>query len=351
MNYFDTAYIYPGNEVALGNILSRNHLRERVNIATKIPQYLLKKPEEFDSYFATELQRLKTDYIDYYLMHMLGDLQQWTRLCDMGVQGWIAQKKAAGEIRNIGFSYHGGQADFRRIVDAYEWDFCMIQYNYMDEFNQAGRSGLEYAAEKGLPVMIMEPLRGGRLATALPRDAEEMLDSMPGNFSCAQRGLRWLWDQPAVTTVLSGMNSMEMLQENVAAAENALPGCLSEEERKTFANVRELVLQGTRVACTGCSYCMPCPYGVDIPLCFSCYNETASNHLKDQFNARWHYIYYVWEKTASKCRACGKCEAHCPQQIPIRERLTEVSQTLEAFPYRQLRFIAQRLMKRSDIKR
>ncbi|MBQ1770615.1 MAG: aldo/keto reductase, partial [Clostridia bacterium] len=211
VNYFDTAYTYPGSEEALGEILSSLGIRDRVSVATKLPHYLVRTRESIENYFTEQLRRLRTDHVDYYLMHMLTDEQTWERLCSLGIREWIEEKKKSGKIKNIGFSYHGNADMFIRLLDAYDWDFCQIQYNYMDEHSQAGKTGLMYAAEKGLPVIIMEPLRGGRLADHLPADAMEKIETFPVRRSPAEWAFRWLYDQSEVTCVLSGMNSIEMV--------------------------------------------------------------------------------------------------------------------------------------------
>lgn len=204
VNYFDTAYIYTGSEAALGEILEHNGIRDKVNIATKLPHYLIKSRAGLDKLFAEELKRLRTDHVDYYLMHMLNDIDTWERLKTMGIEVWIAEKKSSGAIGQVGFSYHGSTDMFCRIVDAYDWDFCQIQYNYLDEHTQAGRRGLRHAHEKGLPVIIMEPLRGGKLVQMLPEKAKRIFADYPVKRSPAEWGLRWLWNQPEVTVVLYG---------------------------------------------------------------------------------------------------------------------------------------------------
>ena len=193
VNYFDTAYIYPGNEAALGTILSRTGLRDKINIATKLPHYFLKKAEDFDKYFDEELKRLQTDHVDYYLFHMLTDVKAWERLIGLGALDWIKAKKDAGQVRQFGFSYHGNSDMFIRILDAYDWDFCQIQYNYLDENSQAGVTGLKYAASKGIPVIIMEPLRGGRLVNNLPKAAKKLFEDDNPALSPAIRAFLWLW--------------------------------------------------------------------------------------------------------------------------------------------------------------
>lgn len=348
INYLDTAYFYAGNEALLGRILQRTGLRDKVKLATKMPQYFVKKPADLDRFFNTELEHLRTDHVDYYLMHTLNSLDQWERLVGFGVVDWIAEKKAAGQIKNIGFSYHGGKEEFRRIVDAYPWEFCMIQYNYLDENHQAGKEGLLYAAGKGLAVMVMEPLQGGRLATGLPQEAQAIFSHAEPKRSPAEWGLRWVWNHPQVTLALSGMSSSQMLEENIRVACDAKPDSLSEKELALFERAQKIIREKTRVPCTGCGYCMPCPFGVEIPMCFSCYNETAVN---SRFRAQMKYVTYVGSHGASQCKQCGKCEEHCPQSIPIREKLAEAASALEGFPYKPARAVVGWWLKREKGKK
>ena len=260
VNYFDTAYIYPGNEAALGAILARNPgLRDRINIATKLPHYLMKSRNQMERTFQEELSRLGTDHIDYYLMHMVTDLGAWERVCALGIEDWIKEKKTSGQIRQIGFSFHGPTDEFCRVLNAYDWDFCQIQYNYMDEHSQAGRRGLETAETKGIPVIIMEPLRGGRLVNLLPERAKQILADSPHGWSPAEWGLRWLYGQSGVTVVLSGMNSLEMVEENCRIASEAAVGTFGPAEQAVLDQVKEEIGKALKVPCTGCSYCMPCP--------------------------------------------------------------------------------------------
>ena len=335
VNYFDTAYIYPGSETALGEILARNHVRDKVNIATKLPQYMIKGAGALDKYFTEELKRLQTDHVDYYLMHMLTDLEAWHKLEKLGIKEWVAAKKESGEIRNIGFSYHGNTAMFLKILDAYDWDFCQIQYNYMDEVSQAGRIGLQAAAEKGIPVIIMEPLRGGKLVDLLPEKAKELIAADPKGRTAAEIALRWLWDQPEVTCVLSGMNSMEMVEENCRIASEAEVGEFTEEDNALIAQLRTLINERIKVPCTGCAYCMPCPRGVDIPGAFRCYNEM---YMEKKSVGRNEYLQTVsLRKEApfpSQCVACGRCEQHCPQHIAIIEELKNADKALRPAPYK-----------------
>ena len=339
VNYLDTAYVYPGNEVAVGEILERNHCREDVFLATKLPHYLIKSHTGLERKFQEQLQRLKTDYIDYYLMHMLNDVKTWEKLISIGILDWIAEKKKSGQIRNIGFSYHGNSGNFIRLLDAYDWDFCQIQYNYLDEHSQAGRRGLEYAGEKGIPVIIMEPLRGGKLVNFLPAKAKSLIAQDERQRTPAELAFRWLWDQPQVTCVLSGMNSMEMVGENIRIASDAQAGAFTEADFHLIQAVREEINRNMKVGCTGCGYCMPCPKGVDIPMAFHCYNL---RYTENPGSGRREYLQSTAMRgepsSASLCIRCGKCEKHCPQGIPIREKLKEAVKELETPSYRAIRW-------------
>ena len=335
VNYFDTAYIYPGSEAALGEILERNGIRDRVRIATKLPQYLIKNRASIDRYFGEELARLRTDHVDYYLMHHLTDYSQWEKLLQAGIEDWIREKKESGAVRNIGFSYHGNTDNFLKILAAWDWDFCQIQYNYMDETAQAGVEGLRAAAARGIPVVIMEPLRGGKLVDRLPEAAKRVIAGDSRGWSPAEWGLRWLWNQPEVTVVLSGMNSLEMVEENVRTASQAAAGELTAVDLSLLEQVKGIIRENERVGCTGCRYCMPCPKGVDIPGIFSAWNTM---YTEAKFSGRSQYMQTVGltipPSSASQCIRCGKCEKHCPQSIPIRDKLQEAEKALMPLPYK-----------------
>ena len=319
VNYYDTAYIYPGSEAAVGEIFERNNIRDKINIATKLPQYLIGNRAALDRYFDEELSRLRTDHVDYYLMHHLTDVAMWEKLKDVGILDWIQEKKQSGAIRNIGFSYHGNTDNFLKILEDYDWDFCQIQYNYLDEVAQAGKAGLQAAAAKGLAVMIMEPLRGGKLVNMLPEAAKEAMQDSGRGWGPAEWGLRWLYNQPEVTVVLSGMNSVEMVEANC----------------RTASEAQAAIREKERVGCTGCRYCMPCPKGVDIPGIFRCWNTM---YTESKSAGRSQFIQTVGltrePAFASQCIRCGKCEQHCPQSIPIREKLQEADRDLRPLIYR-----------------
>ena len=347
VNYFDTAYIYPGSEEALGAALAADGRREEIFIATKLPHYMCKKPEDFDKIFNTQLKRLQTDYVDYYLMHMLANSKSWDRVKAFGIENWIDKKREEGKIRNIGFSYHGGRADFPELLDAYNWDFCMVQYNYFDENNQAGRSGVLEASKRGLPVIVMEPLRGGMLAGKMPEKAKLVLQSADKERSPAEWALRWLLDQQEVTMALSGMSSLEQLVENSDVAAKAVPNTLSEAEHATYKDTVAALNEAVRNPCTACGYCIPCPRGVDIPGCFACYNESYSQGLVSGLS---QYVQIAGLMTpqrsdASKCNSCGRCLPLCPQGIAIPEELKKVKRRMKTFALKPLFGLARKLMR------
>lgn len=330
VNYFDTAYIYLDSEAVIGEIFEKNQIRDKIYIATKLPHYLIKSLEGLEKLFNEQLKRLRTDYIDYYLMHMLNDVTTWNHLVEMGVLDWLEEKKKSGIIKQIGFSYHGNSDMFCQVIDAYDWDFCQIQYNYLDEHSQAGRKGLNHAAAKGIPVIIMEPLRGGKLVNLLPNDAIKIFDNYKIKHTPAQWAFRWLWNQPEVTCVLSGMNSLEMVNDNIETACDVKIGELGPDEEAMLQEVVTAINSKMKVGCTGCGYCMPCPKNVDIPGTFSAYN---SYYNEGKF---WGWREYLMNTalrktptSASNCVGCGKCELHCPQGIKIRKCLKEAENVLE----------------------
>jgi predicted aldo/keto reductase-like oxidoreductase len=335
VNYYDTAYLYSGSEAALGEIFERNNLRDKVHIATKLPQYMINNAAALEKTFNEELSRLCTDYIDYYLMHHMTDVAMWEKLKAIGIIDWIREKKASGAIRNIGFSYHGNTDNFLKILNDYDWDICQIQYNYLDEVTQAGRAGLKAAYEKGIPVVIMEPLRGGKLVNMLPEGAKKAMAESGRSWSPAEWGLRWLYDQPEVTVVLSGMNSEEMVRENCRVAAETLPHSLEEKDFAVLEEVKKKINENEKVGCTGCRYCMPCPKGVDIPGIFRAYN-TMYTESKSQGRSQFIQTVGLTRKPAfaDQCIKCGKCEQHCPQSIPIREKLVEADKALRPWPYK-----------------
>ena len=331
INYFDTAYIYPGSEEALGQALASDGRRSQINIATKLPHSFCKENEDFDKVFNTQLKRLNTDWVDYYLIHMLSSPESWQHLESLGIVRWIENKREEGKIRNIGFSYHGGRSAFLSLLDVYDWDFCMVQYNYFDEYNQAGAGGVKEAYKRGLPVFAMEPLRGGMLADKMPENAKRVLLGADGNRSTAEWALRWLYNQPEVTMALSGMSTTEQLKENSAIASTAETGCLSDAELSAYKDAVDALKGLVKIPCTACGYCIPCPKGVDIPTCFSSYNESYSQGL---ISAISQYVQVtgltgLTHTDASNCISCGKCLPLCPQGIEIIDELKKVRRRMK----------------------
>jgi predicted aldo/keto reductase-like oxidoreductase len=265
-------------------------------------------------------------------MHHLTDFSQWERLKKIGIEEWIEQKKKSGEIKNIGFSFHGTTEMFIKILNDYDWDFCLVQYNYLDKVSQAGEEGVKAAAAKGVPVMIMEPLRGGKLVGLLPESAKKMIASNPRGWSAAEWGFRWLYNQSEVTCVLSGMNSIEMVQENCRIADQATAGHFTQEDFDFINQIIAEIKRTEKVGCTGCRYCMPCPKGIDIPGLFRAWNlmysESKRSGRKDYFQTTG-----LRKETAfaTACIGCGKCEKHCPQEIPIREMIKKADKDVSPF--------------------
>lgn len=335
INYIDTAYPYHKGESEpfLGRALKK-YPRNSFYLATKLPVWLVNSVEDAERLFKEQLSRLQTKYIDYYLLHAL-DAGRWEKLVKEGIIEWAEAKKASGKIRHLGFSFHDTYPVFREILTYRQWDFCQIQYNYMDEHSQAGVEGLRYAHARGIPVIIMEPLRGGRLVNLLPESAKELFAQDEEHRTPAELALKWLYDQPEVTCVLSGMNSMEMVEQNVRTASEYGVGCMTESDRALVEAVRQEITKHVKVGCTGCGYCMPCPRGVDIPGTFRCYNAMYSEGKK---SGRRDYLQCTAFRknpaSASQCVGCGKCEQHCPQHIEIRRELKAAAGELETVKYK-----------------
>ena len=345
VNYFDTAYIYPGSEAALGEILDRNHCRDQVRIATKLPQYLVRGKGDFERYFSEELRRLRTDHVDFYLMHMLTDVESWHKLEAAGVREWLDAKRAAGQIGQVGFSFHGNTEMFKKLLEVYPWNFCQTHSTLPDHPGRAGRAGPEGAPAKGLPVTIMDPLRGGKLVNLLPPEAKRLFAESPRGWTPAEWALRWLWDQPAVTCVLSGMNDLEMIEENCRIADEVQPGALTKEDFALLERVKTAIQQRVKAPCTGCGYCMPCPKGVDIPGAFRCYNEMFTEHKRTGRREYWQVVGLRKEPAfATQCVGCGKCESHCPQHLPIRALLKEADRALRPPHYRVAGWVARKFL-------
>ena len=330
INYYDMAYIYPGIEDVFGRIMEKCGFRDKIKIATKLPHHMMKDVAEMQKHFDEQLKRLRTDHVDYYLMHMLPDLKTWNSLVDRGALDWLNGLKKEGRISKLGFSFHGNTTLFLELLNAYSWDFCQVQYNYLDENSQAGRRGVEEAYAKGIPVIIMEPLRGGRLVNNLPKGAIQAFNESSRDYTPAEWSFRWLWDQPGVSVVLSGMNSMEMLDENIRIASDATVGSFTDDDRKVIEKVIKAIKEKVKVPCTGCAYCMPCPFGVDIPGSFACYNASyTDNYLVGIREYVMCTSLKAQKSAASLCKECGRCEQHCPQHIEIRKELKNVKKRFE----------------------
>ncbi len=349
INYFDTAWPYHNgkSEVILGKALN-NGFREKVKIADKLPPWLCHEEKDMDFYLNEQLKRLGVDYIDYYLLHAL-DGETWDRLKGINVIDFMERAKKTGKIKNAGFSFHGDREDFKKIIDAYDWDFCQIQFNILDDKNQAGIEGLEYAYSKNIGVIIMEPLRGGILAGKLPKEIEKLYNNAKNKRTNVEWALRWIWDHPGVITVLSGMNTLDQLEENVKIASEAKANSLTHDEKDLINEVAAKFMELMRVPCTGCQYCMPCPKNVNIPSAFSFYNQKYL--FKNGFMSR---ILYFMQNTdlgsgrksslASQCVNCGLCLKHCPQKIEIPSELKKVKKSFEGITTKPLLFLVKKIM-------
>jgi uncharacterized protein len=328
VNYLDTAYVYHDgqSEGIVGRAL-RDGYRERAFVATKSPVWLVQASEDFDRLLNTQLERLATDRIDFYLLHALG-ADSWEECKRFGALEFLEKAKAAGKIRHAGFSFHDDLDAFKRIVDEGDFEFCQIQYNYLDREFQAGEEGLRYAKAHGLDVIVMEPLRGGSLARLVPPSVQAVWDRAAVRRTPAEWALRWLWDDADISTVLSGMGAPEQVEENLRTASSSPAGCLTDAERALVAAAEKAYRAETRIDCTACRYCMPCPSGVDIPGNFETYNTYFMFQQDPQVKSQ-----YAWideDARAGVCTQCGNCEELCPQQLPIRGLLREVAATFAA---------------------
>ena len=329
INYVDTAYPYHnGNsETVVGKALLDGY-RQKVRLATKSPVWLIQKSEDFDTYLNEQLKKLQTDHINFYLLHALSE-ERWSLVLKFKMLERAEAAIKDGRIGHLGFSFHDKYEAFPKIVDAYGgWTFCQLQYNYMDTDYQAGTRGLSYAAAKGLAVIVMEPLRGGSLATP-PRAVRGIFESFPDKRSPAAWGLRWVWNHPEVSLVLSGMTAMPQVEENVRAAEDAEIHVMTEAELDLIARAKEKLAERTAIPCTRCGYCMPCPNGINIPFNFELYNDAVI--YEDVKEAPFRYMRFMAEgERASACVACKACEEKCPQKIPVSEWMPKVAAALEA---------------------
>jgi predicted aldo/keto reductase-like oxidoreductase len=352
VNYVDTAWPYHmgESEPFLGRTLADGY-REKVKIATKLPSWLVESREDMDKFLNAQLEKLKTDHIDYYLVHGLAG-EVWNKMEALAVTDFLEKAKADGRIVNAGFSFHGSIEDFKRIVDAYPWTFCQIQYNFMDEKHQAGTEGLEYAASKGLGVIIMEPLLGGNLASPVPDEITEIWNEAGVKRTPAEWALRWVWNRLEVTVVLSGMNEESQVEENLKIADEAYPNSLNEAELKLVSRVEEKYRQLMKIGCTGCEYCMPCPSGVNIPECFEIFNNLHmfgnENGAKFRYAVSMSGVFTNTEPGgfASQCIECGQCTEKCPQSLKIPDLLKAVAEELEGPDLEQRMAMAKQLFKK-----
>jgi predicted aldo/keto reductase-like oxidoreductase len=329
VNYVDTAYGYHGgnSERLVGKILKDGY-REKVKLATKMPTWIVNSQADMDKYLDEQLEKLQTDNIDFYLLHGLRKAR-WPTMVENDVFGWAEKAKDEGKIRHLGFSFHDDLDLFKEIVDAYDgWTMCQIQYNYMDNEYQAGTRGLRYAASKGLAVVVMEPIQGGRLAVPPPPEIQAIWDEAPVKRTPAEWALQWVWNQPEVSVVLSGMSAMKHVVENVESAGRSGSGTLTEEELKLIERVKQKYGELGFIGCTGCRYCVPCPQGVAIPEIFALYNQYYST--KDDSVKTMYSEQLAAENRASRCVECGQCEDLCPQQLPIRNLMRGASRTFES---------------------
>jgi uncharacterized protein len=341
VNYVDTAWPYHmgQSEPFLGRALADGY-REKVKLATKLPSWIVDSREDMDKFLNAQLEKLKTDHIDYYLIHGLaGEL--WNKMEALGAIDFLGKARSDGRIINAGFSFHGSADDFKRILDAYPWIFCQIQYNFMDEQNQAGTEGLKYAASKDLGVIVMEPLLGGNLANRVPAEVEEIWNEASAKRTPAEWALRWVWNHPEVTVALSGMNEEAQVEENLKIANEAYPNSLTEAELQLVKRVEQKYRQLVKIGCTGCQYCMPCPSGVNIPECFDVYNNL--HMFGNEEGAKFAYAIRMsgaFTDTepggfASLCIECGQCMEKCPQSLEIPDLLKAVAEELEGPDFEQ----------------
>ncbi len=325
VNYVDTGYPYHNgaSEPFLGEILKDGY-REKVYLSTKIPSWNIEKKEDLDYYLEEQLKNLQTEFIDFYMVHNLNQ-KYWPQLEKANVFEFLDEALSSGKIKCTGFSFHDELEFFMEMVDIYNWDMTLVQYNFMDENYQAGREGIRYAASQGLGVMVMEPLRGGALVN-IPNDIQSIWDQAETKRKPVEWALRYIWDNPDVDVVLSGMSTLKQVKDNLKYADEGLPGSLSEDEKFLIKDVKMAYRERIMVDCTACGYCMPCPEGVNIPKCFMHYNN--AHVYEDKENESMHYFVLLKdEERASNCIECGECEKMCPQMINIKEELKKVKET------------------------
>lgn len=337
VNFIDTAYPYHGlsldqggqSEPLVAKALKHGY-REKVKIATKLPSWAIEKREDMDKILNEQLKRLATDSIDFYMVHGINNTY-WENLKEMGIEEFLDEAIAEGRIKHAGFSFHDRIELIKEVIDHYDWSFCLIQYNYLDDAYQAGKEGLEYAYEKGLGIAVMEPLRGGQLAANIPKDVQEAFDQADVKRSPVEWALRWIWNHPEVSVVLSGMSGIDQVEENLKIAGEAQSNSLTNKEFEIINQAKSAFKEKLEINCTGCGYCLPCPAGVDIPENFARYNNYylfGNPETKGLY--QFEYEAFIMEgKRASSCIECGNCEEHCPQGIPITHEMKKVKELYE----------------------
>jgi uncharacterized protein len=325
VNYIDTAYPYHGgsSEPFVGKALKDGY-REKVKLATKLPVWLLKTKEDFDKYLDEQLEKLETDHVDFYLLHALGK-ERWNTIIELDVLGSLKKAIESGKVRHAGFSFHDDISFFRTILDSFDWGMCQIMFNYMED--REWKKHISYAHSKGIGVVVMEPLLGGKLANTPPSEVGKVWKESGYDRSPADWSFKWIFNHPEVTLALSGMSTMDQVVENLKIAGNSMANALSEKELNAVDTVRELYTNLTKVKCTGCEYCLPCPNNVSIPQVFSYYNEAAAYNIQTE-SAKSYEGLKKSGKDASLCVECGKCEEACPQKLPIMKHLKEAHESL-----------------------
>ena len=335
VNFIDTAYLYGDSEKFLGEILQGEY-KDKVKICTKLPSIHVRKYEDMENFLDEQLKRLQRDYIDYYLIHSV-DLKTVNRLLKKGLIDFLNKAKSEGKIKHVGFSYHGVKEEFDLLIDGYDWDVVMVQYNYFDENVQASTEGIEYAASKGMGIFVMEPLKGGILAGKMPKDVEEIFKNADSSKTTAQWALQWVLNNRNISCVFSGMNSIEQVEDNLAVANSTTPLSMTFEEMETVELVKRVMRNSLKINCSTCGYCMPCPQGVNIPECLKTYNEKYLFDHKGFINTSlfdyYQYVGGVMGKpgNAGLCNGCGKCLRKCPQKLDIISELEKVRKEFE-FP-------------------
>ena len=354
VNFIDTAYAYHGGESErfLGDILSLTDsegvkYRDRVKLSTKLPSWMVRAREDMDAFLNEQLRKLKTDVIDYYFIHNV-DFSSVLRLKELGLYEFLEKARADGKIKNIGFSYHGSPNEFNDLIDDFDWDMVLVQYNYSDVNAQAGIRGIQYAYERDIAVFVMEPLKGGILAGELPEKVQNLFDSVDSNRSAVDWALSWVLNQKEITCVLSGMGSLDQIKENMAIAGRVEIDSLSEDERDVLKQAQDIFDSMMKINCTGCGYCLPCPKGVNIPDCFKIYNEKYLFNKKGIgpiSNAMMNYYMVVGgvankQASAGLCNHCGRCKKLCPESLDIPNELDTVRSEFELFGFNyQIKFV------------